>query len=594
MVSGLDMEKKIFLGKYRVTGTRKSGPQEIERSLAGLAYEAKEIATGLKVALELVPAGSLRPAVRTQLEAEALAARQLAHLNIPRVFDFGFEDDQLVYVTEWCEGTTAEAWVTAHGPMPVAAVLRVALQMVSALRAAAVRNIFHYAINPRNLLIVPGPAAEEGWPLVKVLHFIGVAPALSATDLSTARFNNSATFASPEQLKRGTVDFRSEIFSLGCTLWFLLTGAAPLVISGEAGDAVEVAPTRTGLALERLNDTPQKVRRLLAQMWAANPEERPLDPNALEAELRDCLAEVKPDQPIASAIGIAEVSKTLPLAGRQTRRRIPARTLALAAVLLLVATMAAMMTPGLRPSRLLRAGRPGPIGVPIGIPEAGTKPAIAQGENVATPPASPNETSIVTLPESDLSPKVSEAVIAVTPPPAVASANQIAATPVPSESVDPSVNLPPTPRPVPLIASENPAAVAPAPPAEGPGEVAAITPGTAPATTSAEASSAAPVPAMLPDPPVMTPVEEDSEKAPAIAAKSRAKTRGHVRSTRAAKSRASKRSPLARARAPRDSAMVRLPGGTVRAQVVGTTDEGDWVLRLPSHGVVIVPPPPDF
>ena len=170
---------------------------------------------------------SLKPAVREQLEAEATAAKKLNHVNIPALYDFGVEDDHLVYVTEDFEGTLAEEWVNAHGPMPVGPVLRIAAQVVSALGAAAFHRIIHHAINPSNLVLVPGQTAEGEWPLIKVLHFVGVAPKFSGTDVAVAAFDKSLHYASPEQLQTGTVDFRSELYSLGCTMWFLLTGAPP-------------------------------------------------------------------------------------------------------------------------------------------------------------------------------------------------------------------------------------------------------------------------------------------------------------------------------------------------------------------------------
>ena len=158
------MEKKIFLGKYRIVDARYGATPETRRGLAGAAYEAQEIATRKKVAVELVPAASLRPSVRAGLEAEALAAKQLRHISIPNLYDFGVEGEHLIYVTEYFEGITTEEWVTEHGPLAVDAVLRIALQVVSALGAAAFYKIFHHAINPRNLMIVPGQTTEGKWP----------------------------------------------------------------------------------------------------------------------------------------------------------------------------------------------------------------------------------------------------------------------------------------------------------------------------------------------------------------------------------------------------------------------------------------------
>ena len=237
-----------------------------------LAYDAKEIDSGKKVVVNVVPAAGLKAAVRERFEAEAISATKLNHPNIPALSDFGVEDNHLIYVREDLEGTPAEEWVNAHGPMPVGAVLRIGSQVVSALAAAAVHQINHYAINPSNLVLVPGQTAEGEWPLVKVLHFVGVAPKLAGTDVAVAAFDKSLHYASPEQIQKGTVDFRSELYSLGATMGFLLTGAPPLVATAGSGAA---PPATNGVAAEKMAALPKKVRRLLAQMLAVNPEERP-------------------------------------------------------------------------------------------------------------------------------------------------------------------------------------------------------------------------------------------------------------------------------------------------------------------------------
>ena len=126
----LDMENKVvLLDRYIISDVRNEAD---EGPVAG-TFEAEEISTGKKVIVELMPAASLRDSVRVRLEAEALAAKQINHINIPRLYAFGFENDQFVYVTEHFDGTTFEAWVREHGAMPVEAVLRVALQIVRGL-----------------------------------------------------------------------------------------------------------------------------------------------------------------------------------------------------------------------------------------------------------------------------------------------------------------------------------------------------------------------------------------------------------------------------------------------------------------------------
>jgi hypothetical protein len=638
-LSHLHMENKIFLGKYRVLAGQDGALPELRHGCAGVTYEAEEIATGRKVVVELIPAASLKTAVRTQLEAEAFAAKQIGHINLPRLYDFGFDDDQLVYVTEYFDGITAESWVAAHGSMPIDAVLRIALQIVSALGAAAFHRIFHHAINPSNLMIVPGQTAEGDWPLVKMLHLLGVAPTFfSGSDVSTARFDSAVAFASPEQLEHGIVDFRSEIFSLGCTLWFLLTGAAPFAVPDDPG---EVAPTRMSLAVERLDDVPKKVRHLLAQMLAANPGERPLDPIALEAAIRECLAEGERHEAISHAIGIPAILETRVVA-TPIGRRFPARTLALAAVLLVVATIAAMMVPGFRANRNALGRPPAPIGVPIGIPEAETKPAIAQGENGAQPNASHSEsvreqaaaapagvsernlsateTATATTPKAfgattaNIAGDKASSLPAATAPPAVASANQIAGTPIPSGSLDPSVNAPPAQRPVPLVAGEVPAGpdrAEPMPPAEESGQEGAVTTETSHGLAAANETGATPVPTPLPNPAISAAAAEgsrdvaatdstrssppavaslspdDRKVTPSVASKARTKTRSLARSRRDAP----ERSYFALDEPVYEGARPRLPRGVQRARFIGTTPDGRWMLALPSNKIVIVPPP---
>src|SRR4051812_23130419 len=185
------MEYKTFLGKYRVAkdeialaaptpaanALEAETPTPVSETLATAAvYRGVEIDSGREVAVEVVPALSLKRAVREQLEAEVLAAKKVNHVNVPAVYDFGVEDDHVIYVTEYFDGTSAEEWVNAHGPMPTGAVFRIALQVVGAMGVASIHKISHHALNPSNVVLVPGQTPEGDWPLVKVLHFVGVAP----------------------------------------------------------------------------------------------------------------------------------------------------------------------------------------------------------------------------------------------------------------------------------------------------------------------------------------------------------------------------------------------------------------------------------
>ena len=124
------------------------------------------------------------------------------------------------FVPEYPRGESTEQWVGANGRLPPEAVLRVALQVVSAIGSAAYHQIFHADIRPANLIITPGQTAEGGWPSVKLTNL-----ATGGIGAGASTGPGPTQFASPEQLKDGAVDLRSEIYSLGATMCFLLTGA---------------------------------------------------------------------------------------------------------------------------------------------------------------------------------------------------------------------------------------------------------------------------------------------------------------------------------------------------------------------------------
>jgi serine/threonine-protein kinase len=418
------MDSKIFLAKYRVSAEEigKVG----ESTDSPLAYEGEEIESGKKVIVEVVPAGSLKRAVRERLEAEAIAAKKLNHVNIPALYDFGVEDDHLVYITEDFEGTLAEEWVNARGPMPVGPVLRIASQVVSALGAAAFHRINHHAINPSNLVLAPGQTAQGDWPLVKVLHFVGGVPKFSGTDVAVAVFDKSLHYASPEQIRKGTVDFRSELYSLGCTMWFLLTGAPPLTASK---GPTAMQPVQTGATEEKMSAVPKKIRQLLAQMMSENPEARPRDPLAFYRKLQDCLEQVEQRETIAPKSRAPAFS--LMLADRTPRpRRSPLKSLARAAIVLALAALTALVLRGyLQHRRVVRAEEP--IGVPIGVPEV----------SASATPAKVN---------------AADTIVSNAPQP-IAGQESTPATTVESENMD---ALPPTDS-----ASTNPVAMAPVQPA---------------------------------------------------------------------------------------------------------------------------------
>ncbi len=381
------MERTTFLGHYRIRAKDDGAPRELGRAGAAITYKAVDERSGEPVALKLIPIANIDPEAQEQLKEQARAAQQLHHINIAKVLDFGKEAGQFVYVSEYLEGETVDSWIVEHGPMPPDAVLRVALQVVSALSAASFHRLTHRAIQPSNLLIVPGPTAEGGWPFVKLMDVSSSGPKRHSHQGEAPEVDSSVArqFTSPEQLQHGTVDFRSAIYSLGATMYFLLTGAAP--------------PAK--VRLRELRRFPKALRNLLAYMLRGNPDKRPQDLAAFEEEILKCLTKIERRHAIGRRLGIPLAAvipkepRTPPTPLAQVLRGI----LVVAALLLAVGVAGAFLLPDdINPFRHLTTAKR-MIGVPIGVPDTSPSPS-AQATNAApivdnqsianASPASPN------------------------------------------------------------------------------------------------------------------------------------------------------------------------------------------------------------
>jgi len=529
------MGSTAFSENYSICLNEDGSPREIARSSDVVTYKAIGFQSGRTVAMKLIPLSSIDQAGRDEFEERARAVQKLDQINIARVFDFGVEDDHLVFVSEYVPGETAQAWLAAHGPMPADAVVRIGSQVVDALAAAAFHSLMHGSIQPANVMIVPGVAPDGGWPRIKLLNFgmAGLKLHSEENELRELVPPLPPEFASPEQLPNGTVDFRSEIFSLGATMCFLLTGAAPVV-----GDTFEGGlPQRI---LPPISAIPRLVRRLLGRMLRNNPDERPQDPVLFARELRTCLQKVERRGALARNLAMPFATGIAPKPER-TKNFTVAPALALAAFLVLAALGAIFL-----PQRLHTLSRRNsePLGVPIGVPE--TEPAANPSPEVAqinSPPALPL-----------MSPAPSSS-------PEIAVNSRMAEPPAPAEGpIGPpqQENLPPQ-----ITTAQQP--IAESTPVNG-----AMTEST---TTTAQTSSTPPAAS-----------KEPPDSSVALAGKKR-------KSSNAPKLR-SRHRHVAKSSSPRGLPPLRV--GAMPARFVGTTPDGGWVLQLPSGENVVTPPVPDI
>src|SRR6516225_8945862 len=165
------MERTTFLKNYRIRLQYDGTPYEPDRNGPAISYEAVDERTGEPVSVTLISAESVDPVGREQFEDDVSSAQKLHHVNIAKVFDFGREGDDYVYVSERLTGETLASWVRNHGPMPADAALRVGEQIVSVLSSSGFHKLPYPPVQPSDIMLVPGQTAEGTWPLVKVTNF---------------------------------------------------------------------------------------------------------------------------------------------------------------------------------------------------------------------------------------------------------------------------------------------------------------------------------------------------------------------------------------------------------------------------------------
>jgi TolB-like protein/class 3 adenylate cyclase/Tfp pilus assembly protein PilF len=190
---------------------------------------------------------------------------------------------------ELVEGETLEARVRREGPLKVAQVLEIGAQVTRALIAAANQGLIHRDLKPGNIMLTRSEDSSTGFE-IKVIDF-GLAKITAESfgemDLTHGGFVGTPNFASPEQFESGPVDARSDIYSLGATLWFALTGKTPF--AGRDIEEIRSAQKSDVLPVEQLAAAcvPSSLRSLLKSMLAFEPAARP-GVQDLVAQLRRC------------------------------------------------------------------------------------------------------------------------------------------------------------------------------------------------------------------------------------------------------------------------------------------------------------------
>jgi TPR repeat protein/tRNA A-37 threonylcarbamoyl transferase component Bud32 len=273
-----------FLGHYRIERRADGTAFALGRGAMGTTYKAFDTKLHYQVALKVINSNILgNDLVRQRFLREARAAAGLRHKNVASVFHLGDEGDTYFYAMEFIEGETVESLVNRLGRLDCATALDITLQVASALIAAHRQNLIHRDLKPANLMIV---REDEDDILVKVIDF-GLAKSIETggATLTHGGFVGTPHFASPEQLQETPVDCRSDIYSLGATLWYMLAGR-PLFTGGllqVMSQHLTRPPPR-----EQLPDVPEPLYHVLERMLAKDPSLRHQTPMLLRHDLMAC------------------------------------------------------------------------------------------------------------------------------------------------------------------------------------------------------------------------------------------------------------------------------------------------------------------
>ena len=235
----------------------------------------------------------------SKFKVEAQSAAGLVHPNIVNVYDVG-EDDTLHYIVmELIDGITLKKYIEKKGPLPVKEAVSIAIQVSQGIEAAHNNNIIHRDIKPQNIMI-----SREG--KVKVTDF-GIARAASSNTINSNAMG-SVHYISPEQARGGYIDEKSDIYSLGITLYELITGKVPFEGDSTVSVALQHINDEIPSPKEIVPDLPVSVEKIILKCTQKKPDRRYAKVSALIADLKHSL--IAPDEDFVQITSPAVSNRT--------------------------------------------------------------------------------------------------------------------------------------------------------------------------------------------------------------------------------------------------------------------------------------------
>ena len=258
---------------YELMCDQDGKPIELGRGAMGVTYKALDVDLRCPVALKVINEKYLGDeSARLRFLREARAAASLRHANVASVLHLGRTKGSYFYAMEFVEGQTLDNLIRCSGRLDPKLALDIAAQVASGLAAVHKKGLVHRDIKPTNVMV---SLEEEGSPTVKIID-LGLAKGEAESQSEPAismlgAFVGTPEFASPEQFAGVGVDIRSDLYSLGVSLWQMLTGHVPF-----RGTATRVMSQHqhAPLPVEELESVPQPVVSLIEVLLDKDPKRR--------------------------------------------------------------------------------------------------------------------------------------------------------------------------------------------------------------------------------------------------------------------------------------------------------------------------------
>lgn len=233
-------------------------------------YRAMDLRTGHRVAVKFLRQELQdNPEFLDRFRREATAASRMSHHNIVNLLDIGDDPKSPYLVFEFVDGKTLKEIITEHGHLPQGTAVQIAIRILSALRHAHEAGVVHRDIKPQNILV-----DRQGY--IKVSDF-GIARMVGAntSDIEKKQgIMGSVHYFSPEQAKGGTATFASDLYSVGCVLYEMLTGKVPFEGETQVSIAMQHVQAEAQPIRELAKDVSASVEAVVQKAMAKEPADR--------------------------------------------------------------------------------------------------------------------------------------------------------------------------------------------------------------------------------------------------------------------------------------------------------------------------------